>query len=422
MLHEPMLLRRFGDGREQRIRQSLLRLGITLDDSPEQCTRGTIARRWYEEHVIPQFKDYQFWGLKEVYLTDAEQLIRDYAPDQILLLWRDPRDVALSFLELMNRSLMCYPDGKTLKDEAWALECLRASAETLSRIAAAHPHLMLRYEDLIRSPQHRQSILHHVGLSDFGQQSIAMVEDAMEIRSAEVRKHQQRLSDRSIGRWREEPPGWRRMFASVCHAVMHPHAARAGYEQPLLRTDDVCAAATRAAELRLADPQYDPAAQFDFAYARRRARRKVAGLLTPGSRLLDVGASTAALAFLVDQVHVTAVDDGAEGKRLLSKPWRQGVLPKLDQFDTATFLFSLEYLAEPLRMIQALLQRGLRVIATYHCLDDFPRPQRETLQFASHVTRDQWVCLAAEHNAGLLHEWCFDGFQSLLDFKPPRTD
>ena len=52
LLHEPMILRRFGDGREQRILQTLAKLGHDVDDIPP-VTAGSIAKGWYDKEIIP---------------------------------------------------------------------------------------------------------------------------------------------------------------------------------------------------------------------------------------------------------------------------------------------------------------------------------------------------------------------------------
>ena len=239
-----------------------------------------------------RFHDYEFWGVKEVYLTDALQLIQQYAPDQLLLLWRDPRDVALSFLELMNRALMSYSDRRTLKDEAWAVECLADSAEQLHRIASEFPHRLLRYEQLLSSESERQSLLQNVGLSKFGQQEITMGGDNNRIRSAEVERHAQLWSDRSIQRYEREPAGWRRTFSEVCFARMQPYAAEAGYpcDQRLARL--ACGEPQATDAVRVSDPNYEPKVGFDFAYAKRRGQRQVAQYLRETDQVLDIGGTT----------------------------------------------------------------------------------------------------------------------------------
>jgi hypothetical protein len=418
ILHEPMVLRNFGDGRQRRILQTLHDLGIEVDDSEQQFVRGTPARSWFDQHVFPKFQDYDFWGLKEVYLTDAETLVEQYQPDQILLLWRDPRDVALSFLELMNRSLMSYSDRTTLKDEAWAMECLTVSAEVLSALAQTRPHLLLRYEDLMQSPQHRQTLLDYLQLSHFGRQRFALVDDGGGVRAAEIERHQQTFSTSSLQRWRGEPAGWRRTFANVCHWRMQPAAGQAGYDAPADLAQSVCAAATQSQLQRVSDPAYLPSPSFDFAYARRRGRSRIATLLEPHQSVLDVGASTAALAFMVD-ARVTVIDDGAPGQRVISKPWRDGVLPTLDRFDTVTFVFSLEYLHDPRWMVSKLLERGLQVIVTYHCRDDLSTDRRTALEFKSNLSRTDWQSFAGAVDAQVSYDWTFDGFQSLICLQPP---
>jgi hypothetical protein len=418
ILHEPMVLRNFGDGRQQRVIRTLAALGITVDDDHGQFVPGQPARSWFQQHVFPRLQDYDFWGLKEVYLTDAQQLIDTYRPDQILLLWRDPKDVALSFLELMNRALMSYGDRTTLKDEAWALECLTVSAEVLAEIAATRPHLLVRYEQMMTSPQHRQQLLDFVGLEKFGDQRFAMIDDRGGVRTTEIERHQRTFSANSLHRYDAEPPGWRRTFARVCHWQMGRAAAAAGYPAVDPPAQPVCARPAGSQLQRVFAPDYQPAPEFDFAYARRRGRRRIASLLGPHQAVLDVGASTAALAFMVD-AQVTVVDDGAPGQRILSKPWREGVFPTLDRFDTVTFVSSLEHVEDPRLMVSRLLARGLRIILTYHCRDDLAADRRSALEFRSHLSRSDWQSFAGSVAAPATYHWAFDGFQSLICFQPP---
>lgn len=418
ILHEPMMLRRFGDGRERRIIQSLATHEISVDSAPEHFVRGNLARPWYDRHVIPKLSELEYWGVKEVFLEDADQLIREYTPDQLLLLWRDPRDVALSLLELMNRSLMSFSDRKTLKDEAWAMECIREATGKLASIAQHHPNLTIRYEDLMVSTEHQQAVLDYVGIEKFSDVTVSLSPTESNARTPEVQRHEERLSTKSLNRFKREPHGWRRTFAEVCHASVSHQASSAGYLPARLLASDVCAESTSPSHVRLGDPRYEPGTTLDFAYARRRARRKVAPLLTPGSYVLDVGASTASLAFLAANAYVTVVDDGVPGQRVLSKPWRQGIFPALDRFDTATFLFSLEYVKEPLRMILSLLQRKLKVIVTYHCIDDLSMSQRNALQFTSHLSHADWSSFASSLSIDFTCEWAFDGHQSLIILAP----
>ncbi len=415
------MLRRFGDGRERRIIETLHEHGLSVDVSPEHFVRGKLARSWYDEHVIPKLDSFDFWGVKEVFLGDAENLIDTYKPHQLVLIWRDPRDVALSLLELMNRSLMSFADRKTLKDEAWALECIRESAETLSQLAAVHPHFLVRYEDLMTSSSHRQTLLEFVGLSSFSNVSLALKADKSSARNPEVLLHDERFSCKSVNRFTREPPGWRNVFARICHVAIALPSTQAGYGESDSQLKAMSATPTKSLSVRTSDPHYEPGPEFDFAYARRRARRKVAPLLPADSSVIDVGATTAALAYLAPHARVTAVDDMSPGKQLLSRPWREGVLPALKQFDTATFLFSLEYLADPLRYVAHLLKRQLRVIITYHCTDDFPLARREVLDFKSHLSRNQWKSFASSQAVPLACDWAFDGFQSLLRFEPSNS-
>lgn len=420
MLHEPMMLRNFGDGRARRIQKTLSKLGVLVPGDPSDFVRGRPAKFWFDESVIPALNGFQFWGVKEVYLSDAQRLVDQYRPDTILLLWRDPRDVAISMLEMMNLALMSFADRKTLKDEAWAFECLCESAEVLAGLARHPSQLRIRYEDLIQSPVHRQSILDAVGASAFGDRDWSFEADETGIRTPEKRRHQDRFSNRSIDRWKNEPDGWRRAFADVCHAAMERDACEVGYDASRLDEQQVCAPKSGTRISRLNDPFYLPDGGFDFVYARRRARLRAKDYLQRRSELgspvkvLDVGASTAAFAFMLPSDEVTVVDDGPAGAKLMSKPWRQGIFPALDRFGVVTFLFSLEYVEHPAALIAGLLNKGKRVIVAYHCAEDLPESLRNALGFRSHLSRADWVRLAIRTDTKLEHDWAFDGYQSLI--------
>ena len=113
-----------------------------------------------------------------------------------------------------------------------------------------------------------------------------------------------------------------------------------------------------------------------------------------------------------------ASDDGAAGQRVISKPWREGVFPTLSEFDTVTFLFSLEYVDDPRRMIAAVLDRGLRVIVTYHCTDEIPSDMRRILDFKSHLSRSDWMQFASSVSQNFSFDWAFDQFQSSILLEP----
>ncbi|GEM_PF-3674839 len=418
LLHEPMPLRRFGDGREKRVCEMLSALGHDVSGFPA-VLNGTIAAPWFEQHVFPCFADYESWGIKEVYLTDAEQLIRRYQPQQILLLWRDPRDVAISFLELMNRALMSYSDRRTLKDEAWAFECLTVNAACLHRIASGYSARLLNYEHLMTSDEERGSLLAWLGLDNFGKGSFAMAADERDFRNAELQRHETAWSGTSIERWKAEPSGWRRTFAELCLSAMQPYATEAGYPGDRRLAEIAQAPATGSEVARVSDPKYMPAPSFDFAYAKRRGRQRVASLLSRGMKVLDVGGTTAALAFMTDAT-VTVIDDGATGKRVLSRQWRDSVFPQLDEFDTCTFISSLEFLSDPLQTLYELARRKCRLIITYHCLDQLANRPRQTLGFLSHLTRDDWLRFASQTSLAMSADWAFDGYQSLIVIEAKR--
>lgn len=95
---------------------------------------------------------------------------------------------------------------------------------------------------------------------------------------------------------------------------------------------------------RLFDPQYIPGAQyvpgpqFDFAYARCRARKQATKFIEPSNIVLDVSGASAAFAYMSNAT-VTMIDDGAAGQRVMSKPWRDGVFPALSNSSQPRFYF-----------------------------------------------------------------------------------
>ncbi len=65
-----------------------------------------------------------------------------------MLVGRDLRDVAISSYDLIGRSLMAFPGGKLLRDEAWVLTLLAYDMHELQSLAKL-PHMHLRYEDFV---------------------------------------------------------------------------------------------------------------------------------------------------------------------------------------------------------------------------------------------------------------------------------
>src|SRR5690606_1402765 len=141
---EPMLMHGW---RQQAgvIPATLAALGMPPVSLPANKT-GIKPPDWFDREVLPLLEGMRFWGFKEVHFSAAEALIRRYPPDFLLLTVRDPRDLFLSGVDLVNKLLLAFAGGRRLRDEAWVYGRLRNDVRVLAHLLVRHGGDLLRYE------------------------------------------------------------------------------------------------------------------------------------------------------------------------------------------------------------------------------------------------------------------------------------
>jgi len=94
---------------------------VKLNVASETPARGKVRRRyidWFAENIVPQLGGLYLWGVKQVDFFRWNVLFKRFPPRRLVIVSRDLRDVSISALDLIGRSLVAFPGGKNLRDEA----------------------------------------------------------------------------------------------------------------------------------------------------------------------------------------------------------------------------------------------------------------------------------------------------------------
>ena len=94
---------------------------VKLNVASETPARGKVRRRyidWFAENIVLQLGGLYLWGVKQVDFFRWNVLFKRFPPRRLVIVSRDLRDVSISALDLIGRSLVAFPGGKNLRDEA----------------------------------------------------------------------------------------------------------------------------------------------------------------------------------------------------------------------------------------------------------------------------------------------------------------
>lgn len=418
ILNEPMLSVQWRgtDGREVKLTNVVKRFDFTEQTAAGIGDPSLPPSRWFRERLRPQLERLQLWGIKEVLLEQAAPLIKEIQPDKLVLCVRDLRDVYLSSLDLIGRSLLAFSGGSALRDEAWATERLRADVETLTGLFQ-RDHLLVRYEAFVGRPEKQDKLRRQLGLPAFGGGGITLHEGGIE-RGWEADKHGGAITGRSLDRHKKETDGFALAIANAVAAEHRDFLAERGYDAP--EADPSGFLRQPPDDRHVVNYSDYKGRAGDLAYARRRARRMLAGNIKDGTRLIDIDGTVPALPILLrGKASVMCVDHAREGPLQYRRNWSSSGLPSLDLFTDASLLTTLEwYDREQIQqLLNALRSASLTVWIAYHCAEDRPRNWPEN-GMRSHLSRRDWQDLADAMRCRLVAAWAFDEHQSFLKLKP----
>ncbi|MTW22763.1 sulfotransferase [Allochromatium palmeri] len=421
VLHEPMLLRRWTDGREQRLRLTLEQAGITADFDPAHFDPRRLALPWFEQQVLPALRQLPLWGMKEVYLEEAPQLVERFAPRALLLCVRRLEDVVLSFVDLLVRSQMAFPGGRLMRDEAWIIERLRFDLQQLLSLRS-RPHRLVRYEDLVSDPATAQALCRALGLARCAEAAMNFSAETQPNRVEELEKHGPALTSRSVGRVASEPAGLARALALGLAWQVRDAMATFGYSKEARQLPVPVLGHEPDPGRRLNDWQW-LGEGFDLAYAKRRARAKVAEQLPAGANALEMGAVTPCLRFaLAGKASVRCLDALRKGPALRQFAWQREVPPDAGTATHLLFLGSLEYEPDAFALLSRYADAApqARLWVAYHCREDRPVVDLSAIDWGQGLSRADWRDWAQGRGRVLEADWAWDGYQSLIRVGPVR--
>jgi hypothetical protein len=289
------------------------------------------------------------------------------------------------------------------------------------------PHLLARYEDVVKDSGLRQRIVEYAGL-----ESAAGTRENLEaagfIRQWELAKHGGTVTAKSVGRYASEPPGPVKALAERIWRLLPEYSEAFGFEVPPPETW------IRGHEFQRqpgsdANPIDYPKSEsalwpgptkLEPSFQLRHARLALAKRLPEGAVAIDFACGTPALSAMLPpgRRHIP-VDMAERGQGYRVAPLHEGKFPKVPGATLLLAFDVLEFLDADLpRLMRRLRAYNLPILATYHATDDSEGVDRGALGWVNHLSRGQLV--AAFRKAGFLVKanWTADGPQSFFHLRP----
>lgn len=417
IFNEPMLMEDWPAAKVVEMHAVAKAFGLAVEDRPPAKEAfGTLAA-YFDRALGPELAKLNNWGVKEVHFHYWRELLDRYQPDKLVLCVRDIRDIALSALDLVHGSLLAFPGGKRMRDEAWLVARLRHDVREMLALRS-RPHILVRYEDLTRQVESQNRLAEYVGLEALGTGTVSRETAAGASRRRELEKHGRTISARSVGRHEAEGAGPARALANYIWRVLPEYSEAFGYPVPptrtVVETDENGISWPEVQNWRWSGPR-----AFDPAFARRRARLVAARNIEKGTNVLDVGCTVPALKFLLPPgCTYLGVDEVARPPMIAAAKWQEGVLTQAPAAGLIAVLGSLEFVADVPRFLKALKAHGKPTLLTYHATDDTSGLDRALYGWQSHLSRGGLMQKFTEAGFEVQSRWAFDGYQSLFGLKP----
>jgi hypothetical protein len=394
-------------------------------EPPERTGKQQTDVTWFSENIVPQLERLDLWGVKQVDFHHWERLFKRFPPRRLVLVSRDLRDFAISSLDLIGRSLVAFPGGKLLRDEAWVLARLASDMHEMDALAKL-PHLHLRYEDFVAEEEARERLRRFSGVPVFGEDRFNL-EDENPMRAGwEKDKHQGRISNAAVGRYAAEPDGPAKARATRLWRVLEPFARQFGHELPdrpvadhpfVVKAKDGANPVRRVQDIETWDATCP--AVLEPAFALRAARIAVAKAVAKPCAVLDLFCGAPSLRFLLKEgSSYRGADLASRFKGCEVFDLAGPTLPPARDAEVVTVLGALEFLPALPDFLDALCAMQVPVLASYHATDDTPGVDRVNLGWRNHLDRRSLVDLFAQRGFKTDIRWAFDGRQSLIKATP----
>jgi hypothetical protein len=426
VISEPNLLGLWNDGQIRRTHAIAAEFGL---DIPAPPPPGKYKRNdeYFKASILPALGTLDWWGIKYVDLHGLESVFKLYPPKQLILCVRDIRDVALSAIELVERMTLGFDDHKHMRDEAWVFSRLAYTVHEMMALRR-HPHLAVRYEDLVTRPDaFREELRSYMQMDALGDERINLkIEDPSRFKW-ETEKHADGITTRSLGRFEQEPDGPARRLAERLWRLFPEYSLAFDYDVP----PPAERIATHPYKLRIQpgdNPiEYLPTENAHWpgpdilepVFALRRGRRLVARNLRRGDAILDLAPALPALRYMKpdDTRYV-----------LLSREHRQfraiarGDLPPVERATIVVALDLIEYLPDLNVFLKALRQINKPVLLTYHATEDTAGVDRKAFGWVNHLTRRQLTNRLNSAGFRVTAKWAIKNGLSLIRARPAAVE
>ena len=409
-----------------RVNGLLRDVGLPLPAEPPHEVPGRLYADYFVEEVIPQFAKLDYWGVKQVNFFDWQQLFERHPPERLVLCTRDIREIVISSLDLICRLGLAFPGGMRLHDEAWIMCRIVYGVHELMAMRQ-HPHLLVRYEDLVADPAKRQELAGYVGLDELGDERLNLESERRARSDWELSKHGGAITDKSTSRFEQEPAGPIRALAERIWRLLPGYSEAFGYETPppaerltghaFAHTD---AAGKNPIHAGLAEVWNWPGPKgLEPSFARRRARIVAAANLPEGARVADLACSLPAMRFLVPKGSAyQAYDIKARDPKMIAWTPGNGEPPHARNATHLVLIGALEYLPDPLAVLTGLHALGRPILTSYHASDDTVGEDRSAFGWCNHYSRQELMQLFATAGFRVTPLWAFDKYQSLFRLIP----
>ncbi|NKB49458.1 MAG: hypothetical protein GKS02_08850 [Alphaproteobacteria bacterium] len=417
IFNEPMILEGWPDAKVKEMHAVAKAFGLGVEDQPPtRETYGSFAG-YFEQAMGAELAALDNWGVKEVHFNYWRALLDQYQPDRLVICVRDLRDIALSALDLVRGSLLAFPGGQRLRDEAWLVARLRHDVREILALRQ-RPHFLASYEDLTQRLETQDDLAAYVGLTALGSGTVNRKTAAGASRQRELDKHGAAISSRSVGRHGTEDAGPALALANYIWQALPEYSQAFGYPIPEASKQEM-SDETPIPWQAVQDWRWPGPDGFDPAFARRRARSVAARNIGEGTFVLGVGCTLPVLKFMLPPgCSYLGVDTVARPPMVAAAIWMVGDLPDAPDADLITVLGSLEHVADVPRFLNAVKDRNTPMLLTYHASNDTQGLDRMRFGWQNHFSRDDLEGLFSEVGFQVNSLWAFDGHQSLFRLRP----
>lgn len=409
-----------------RVNGLLRDVGLPLPETPPEERSDRLYAEYFAEEVVPLLDKFDFWGVKQVNFFAWRQLFERHPPERLVICTRDIREIVISSVDLICRLGLAFPGGMRLHDEAWILCRIAYGVHELMAMRHQHPHLLIRYEDLVADPAKRQELADYVGIEELGDERLNLESETRARSDWELSKHGSAITDKSMSRFEQEPPGPVRALAERIWRLLPEYSEAFGYETP--SASERVNGHAFAAPVTDKNPIHAGLAEvwnwpgpkgLEPSFARRRARIVATKNLPEGARVADLACSLPVARFLVPKGSAyQAYDIKARDPNMIAWAPGDGEPQHARKATHLLLIGALEFMPDPATVLTQLRTLNRPILTSYHASEDTAGEDRLAFGWRNHYSRQEILQIFASAGFRVTPLWAFDKYQSLFRLVP----